>query len=80
MLLLSRLSSLVRNLLQKDRVDADLDEEIRSYASMAADEKRRAGLGAEDARRAALVELGGVEQVKEEVREVRQGALADQLQ
>jgi putative ABC transport system permease protein len=79
MSLLSRLSSLARNLLHKDRVDADLDEEIRSYASLATDEKRRAGLGAEEARRAALVELGGIEQVKEAVREVRQGALADQL-
>jgi putative ABC transport system permease protein len=78
-LLLARLSSLARNLLRKDRVDADLDEEIRSYASMAADEMRRAGLGAEEARRAALVELGGIEQVKEKVRAVRQGALADQL-
>jgi predicted permease len=79
MSLRSRLSALTRNLLHKERVDQDLDEEIRAYALMAADEKHRAGLEPEEAHRTALVELGGIEQVKESVREARQGALLDPL-
>jgi putative ABC transport system permease protein len=43
------------------------------------DEKQRAGLAPEQARRAALLELGGLEQVKEQVREVRAGALVEQV-
>ena len=41
------------------------------------DEKLRAGMGTEAARRAAALELGGVEVVKDRVRDVRAGALVD---
>jgi predicted permease len=74
-----RLASFIRNLLFKDRVERELDEELRSYVEMAADENRRAGLADEAARRGALVELGGFDQVKERVRDARAGALVDQL-
>ena len=62
MSLLSRLASLVRNLLFKTRVDQDLDDELRAYVEMTADEKRGAGMTDANARRSALVELGGFEQ------------------
>jgi predicted permease len=75
----SRFASLLRNAFHRTHVEQDLDEELRAYVDMVADEKRDAGLGADAARRAALVELGGVEQVRESVREVRAGALLDQL-
>jgi putative ABC transport system permease protein len=73
------LPSLVKNLLLRNRVEQDLDDELRAFVDMAAEEKRDAGLTDREARRAALVELGGVEQVKESVRDVRAGALVDQL-
>ena len=43
------------------------------------DEKRAAGMGAAEARRAARIELGGLEQVKEEVRQVRTGQMLEEL-
>src|SRR5919107_120605 len=71
--LIPRLDSLRRNLLHRDRVDQDLDEELEAYLEMLAEAKVAEGLRPEEARRAALLELGGVEQVKERVREVRVG-------
>ena len=75
----TRLRSLLRNLLRRDQVERDLDSEIDSYLEALINEKVAAGMTPEDARRAALLELGGSEQVKEEVREARAGALLDQL-
>jgi len=73
----SRAKSLGRNLFSKSGVEHDLDEELRAYTDLLAAEKMRAGMSAEDARRAALVELGGLERVKDDVREVRSGALLE---
>ena len=75
----SRLASFIRNVLFKTRVDQDLDDELRAYVEMAADERRSAGMTDANARRSALVELGGFEQVRESVRDARSGALLDQL-
>ena len=79
MSLLSRLASLRRNLISRPRVERDLDEELRAYLDQLTDEKRRGGLDPAEARRAARIELGGMEQVKEEVRQVRTGQLMEGL-
>jgi predicted permease len=71
----ARLRSLFSNLLRRSRVERDLDDEVRSYTEMAADENVHAGMSRAEARRAALLEVGGVEQVKEQVREIRTGML-----
>jgi predicted permease len=68
------LSSLSRNIFHKARLDEELDEEIRAYVELLADEKSKQGLDAQQARRASLLEVGGIEQVKEQVRDVRRGA------
>lgn len=73
MSLLSRLGSLWRNLFHKNRLDRELAEEIQTYLEMLTETKVAQGLSPEEARRAALIELGGVQQVKERVREVRMG-------
>lgn len=73
MQLLSSLSTLLRNILTKKRVERDLAAEVNSYLELSTDAKVRAGLDETAARRAAAVELGGIEQVKEEVREIRLG-------
>jgi predicted permease len=71
--LIPRLSSLWRNLFHKNRVDQECSEEIQSYLDMLTEAKIRQGLTPQEARRNALVELGGVEQVQEKVRDIRMG-------
>jgi predicted permease len=71
--LISRLISLCRNLFHKDRVDQEFTEEIQAYLDLSTETKISQGLTPREARRKALVELGGVEQVHEKVREVRMG-------
>lgn len=66
-----RMASLLRNLLHKRRKERELDDEVRSYELLLADEKVRAGLNPQEAGRQARLELGGLEQVKEQVRETR---------
>ena len=72
--LLTRLASLSRNLIARKRVERELDDEVRSYEQLLADEKIRNGMSALEARRAARIELGGIEQVKDQVRDIRAGA------
>jgi len=62
----SRVLSFLRNLLRRENVERELDDELRSFVEMAVDEKRLAGHREEDARRGVLLELGGLDQVKEE--------------
>jgi predicted permease len=76
---LSRIASFWRNTFSRQRNDRELDVEVRSYYESLAEEKTRQGLSPEEAHRAARLELGGIEQVKEDVREVRAGAWLDSL-
>jgi len=75
--MLSRMTRLWRNFFAKRRNDRDLDDEVHSYVDLLAEEKMREGMRPDEARRTARIELGGVEQVKEDVREVRAGAWLD---
>jgi len=54
-------------------VDRECSEEIQAYLEMVTEAKLRQGLSPQEARRNALLELGGVEQVEERVREIRMG-------
>ncbi len=74
-----RIISTFRSLFRKGELERDLDEELASYLDLLTAEKIRAGMSPEQARREARVELGGVEQVKENVREKRVGAMIDTL-
>ena len=73
----SRLRSLWRNLARRGQKERDLDDEVRAYAAILEDENAARGLTPEEARRQALIEMGGLEQVKEQVREVKMGALLE---
>ncbi|MBZ5537856.1 MAG: ABC transporter permease [Acidobacteriia bacterium] len=77
--LLVKARSFLRNLFLFRRVEADLDQEVHSHLEMLIEEKIRAGMPPEEARRAARIELGGVEQVKERVRDARVGAFFESL-
>src|SRR3984957_1008372 len=76
---LSRMTSFLRNIFGKRNNDRELDDEIHEYADLVAEEKMRKGMKPEEARREARMELGGIEQVKESVREARAGAWLDSL-
>jgi predicted permease len=54
--------------------DRDLDDELRAFVEARAAAHERRGVPAAEAKRAALVEVGGVDQVKERVRDVRIGS------
>ena len=76
---LSRFGSLCRNLFQRRRVECELDDELRAYLDELTDEKRKGGAEPAAARRAARIELGGIDQVKEEVRRTRSGQMLQEL-
>ena len=71
---LTRIRSFFRNLLHKQQVDRELDREVTSYLDMLVQEKLAKGMNREQALRAAKIELGGSDQVKEHVRDVRAAA------
>jgi len=75
----TRIRSLVRRLRNRSQVEHELDEEIRSYVEQAAHDKMERGMSREEARREALVEFGGTEQVKELMRQSRVGGWLDTL-
>jgi predicted permease len=61
----------LRSLFRKDKADLDLSDELQFHLQNQIDEYIAGGMDAQEARHAALRSLGGVEQVKEECREVR---------
>ncbi len=69
----SRIGSFFRNLLRKGAVEQALDDELQSAVELLTQEKMKQWLSHPEARRQELIELGGVEQIKEEVRAIRPG-------
>jgi putative ABC transport system permease protein len=79
MSLVYRFRRLLSNLFQKDHAEQELDAEMRAHLAMLIDEKVANGLSADEAYRAARIEFGGVDQVKEQVRDVRLGTRIEQI-
>ena len=73
-----RIFHAVRNLVRRDRLERDLDDELRASFDLLVDEKVRGGMDATTARRAAATELR-IESVKEQVRDVRAGSFVETL-
>ena len=61
----------MRSFFRKGTLDRELDEEIATHVEMAVEENRARGLSAEEARRQALIRLGGVQQARETYRDSR---------
>jgi DNA-binding PadR family transcriptional regulator len=74
---LARARSSLRNLVKRDRVERDLDDELQATLDLLIDEELRRGQSPAEARRVAVLRLGGIESVKEQVRDVRTGAFLD---
>jgi predicted permease len=77
--LLHRLLSILRWLLRRHKAERDLNDELQTYVDMAAADHIRDGSTPAEARRQAILELGGLEQAKERVRTGRHGAWLDSL-
>ena len=73
MSLLSRLVACCRNLFQKKRVERALSDELAHAFEALVENKMSEGTSEAEARRWAAMQLGGVEQLKEHVREVSAG-------
>ena len=59
----------VRSIFRKESVEREMDQELHAYLQSATQEKMRRGMRHDEARRAAQIEMGGLENVKEQVRE-----------
>src|SRR5260370_39816486 len=68
MSLLRNLSDGLRSLFSKERVEGELDEDMRGFLGMAAEEKIKEGMSRKDALRAVRLERGSPEVTKEVVR------------
>ena len=67
------------NLFRRERIERELDAELRAYLELDVEENIRRGMAPKEARRAALARLGGVETVKEECRDVQRFRVAEDL-
>jgi predicted permease len=74
-----RLRALWNNVFRRKLLDRDLDEELQAYLELVSAEKMRKGVSPEEAYRDARRDTGGVEQIKESVRDVRAGVWLDGL-
>jgi predicted permease len=68
---LNRLSLRFRSLFGRTAVDHDLDDELRLHIDRQIEQNVAAGMPPDEARNAALREFGGVDQVREECRDMR---------
>src|SRR4051812_22502886 len=75
----SQIKAVFRLLFHKQHVETELDDEVRACLQILEDRHTAAGLDREAARRAAILEIDGIEQLKENVREVRMGAFFETL-
>ena len=68
MSLLRNVKTGLRSLFRKEQVDRELDEELRAYQEMAAEEKMKDGMSRKEALRAVRLERGSLEVSKEVIR------------
>ena len=59
-----------KSLFRKDALDAQLEKELRFHIEKLTNDNVAAGMTPEEARRQAMLEFGGQEQIKEELRDV----------
>ena len=70
MAVFSRIIGGLRSLFQKNRAEQELDDELRAYLETAVERRVSAGMSRSEALRAARLEIGSVEAVKDRVRDV----------
>jgi putative ABC transport system permease protein len=68
---LYRIPLRLRSLMHRETVEEELDEELRDHIERQTEENLACGMSPSEARRAALIALGGLEQRKQQCRETR---------
>jgi predicted permease len=66
-------------LIRKEHLERELDDELRAYLDASIEHNVRAGMTLADATRAARVEIGGVEAVKDRIRDVGWESVVESL-
>jgi putative ABC transport system permease protein len=69
----------LRALVRREKLEAELDEEIRFHLDKEIERNRALGLTPTEARRAALLAFGGIDRAKEEVRDARGARLLSEM-
>jgi predicted permease len=77
--MLSDLIYRFRALFRRIQLNAELDEELQDHVERETEKYLRSGLPADEARRRALVALGGVEQVRQQTRDSRGTIMIEQM-
>ena len=76
---LAKLWSSLQRFVRSSKADRELDEEIQFHVAMQTEANVAAGMGPEEARHAALRSFGGIDQAKEECRDIRPFAFFETL-
>lgn len=76
---LSRLVRRMRALLRRSAVEREIDEEMAMHLELEIEDRIQRGMSAEEARRTALVDFGGIQRYREEGRAARGVGLVDDL-
>ena len=69
----------LRSLFRREALDQEVSKELQTHIDMEIEHRQKRGMSAEEARRTALRDFGGVEKVREEVRDVRRVPFWDVL-
>jgi predicted permease len=77
--MLSDLKYRFRALFRRDQLNAELDQELQDHVERETDKYVRTGLQVEEARRKALIALGGMEQVRQQTRDSRGIRIMEQM-
>jgi predicted permease len=75
--MLGRVLGSVRSLFSRNKMEADLDDELRFHVERETEKNVRRGMAPEEARTEALRRFGGVEKTKDEVREADRAVLLE---
>src|SRR5713226_5175499 len=74
-----KIASFLRNIFRKKRMEQDLDDEIRFFLETTAQNQMASGMSEDEARRAARLQLGTVDSLKDSVRDIRTGAMVERI-
>src|ERR1700687_3648976 len=74
-----KIASFLRNSFRKKRMEQDLDDEIRFYLETTAQNKMASGMSENESLRAARLQLGSVNSLKDSVRDIRTGAMVERI-
>src|SRR5580693_3028875 len=69
----------LRALVHRHETERDMDDELRAFVDASAERRMRAGMPEAEARRAARVEMGSMESVKDEIRSAGWEAAAESM-